>query len=456
MIVIQNHSMRNHGIDIKLSAFDSPFTDKEQIQQKIDQFGVNHTVVKVDILGDFPDSNTDSFITLTDVVAAIMRDFEPVGDIEIGLDPARFGDDSTVLIWRQGYKVHPPITRQKIPADEVVSLTINTVKEIRIKTGYQKKIRIKIDVGGLGGPIYDFLKLDRENNIEMIACNFGGAGNERFKNEASIMWGNVKDLIGLISLPDDEILREELSARRMKFTDGRVMIEPKDEFKREFKRSPDRADALVLCFAHKENKHAVIKDFDPLNVNTVKYINGYAGEYKYASVFYSKDLFISIVYGAWDNNRLYIYDEYTTDDSILQVSTNIYAHQPISKIIANERAFSSKGIDIASKYRKYNIIFHENIYYNEIAAIDTLSMMVSQNKLIVNKNCKQTIEQLINWRMDKTNLEREFGLCYAMCNIVSELRKKVDRPQIIIPTSYNSATSSYSPVVQNENSWMVN
>lgn len=443
---------------LKFSSKNSPFTDKDQIEQKIAQFGPNHTMTKVDIEGEFPDSNSDSYLTLAEVQDAINREIEPAGDIFIGVDPARFGDDSTVLFWRQGYKVYPAKTLAKSSGPEVVELVINTVKEIRMKTGYQKKIKVMIDVGGLGGPIADFLKLDRENNIEVIMCNFGGAGNDRFQNEASVMWGNIKDQIGLMDLPNDELLREELAARRMSFPNGKVMIEPKAEFKKEFGRSPDRADALVLCFAKKSNERVVIKDFDPLDVSLVKQTVNYAGEDKYASVFYSKDMFISVVYGAWDGRRLYVYDTYKTDDSLMMVATNLFSHQPLSRIIGNERMFSTTGTDISMKYRKFNIVIHENLFFNELAAIDTLSSMVTQKRLVVNSNCNDLITQLSDWKMDlsKTELERQYGLCYALCNMVSELRKKMDNrsTNIVIP-SYAETNRIISTSDYGEHGWML-
>jgi len=55
---------------------------------------------------------------------------------------------------------------------------------------------------------------------------------------------------GLIALPRDEALFDELAAIRWRATsNGKIQIEPKDDLKNRLGRSPDRADAVVLAFS---------------------------------------------------------------------------------------------------------------------------------------------------------------------------------------------------------------
>ena len=52
-----------------------------------------------------------------------------------------------------------------------------------------------------------------------------------------------------ISIPDDPILKRELSEIRYKYSSERkIKIEPKEEMKKRLGYSPDRADALALAF----------------------------------------------------------------------------------------------------------------------------------------------------------------------------------------------------------------
>jgi hypothetical protein len=446
------------------SSVDSPLVDPEQIADVLKNHGAESPLYLVDVLGEFPPANADAFIPYSEVLQAMSREVIPEGDIEIGVDVARYGDDKTVVFWRHGYKVYTPHKLAKSSIPEVVDLVIKTVVEIRQRTKYLGIIKVKVDDSGVGGGCSDYLALDREHNIQVIPCNFGGAGNEIYQNEASSMWGSVKDVIGVISLPDDGELKEQLASRRWKLSNnGKIMIEPKSEFKKDFKKSPDLADALVLCFAKKENSRVLLKAFDPLDTEIVKSHLSYSGEEKIASIFYSKDLYTSIVYSAWDGRRLYIYDEYSGDDSIPQIAYDVYTHGQMSKILGNDKMFGSYGEDISSKFNKYGVKINENYNYNELGAIETLEMLITQKRLIINKKCEKTVQQLSRWNTEVSRklLETEFGICYAIANIISFLKKKIDyTPKQIDIVPYSEQrqqwVKSFSKDTVGINKWLLN
>lgn len=457
------NKFRKRWKNLTFSAENSPFVKEDQINYYADKYGVHHDNYLVNISGEFPSGSPDAFIPLTDVHKAVERnhDVQPNGEIEIGLDVARFGDDLTVLYWRHGYKVYPAKILAKNSIPEAVQLVLDTVEEIRKTTGYDKRIRVKVDDTGVGSGVTDYLKLDREHNIEVIPCNNGGKGDEHYQNEVSIMWGNFKDNLKYIGLPDESNLIEELSARRWRLSNsGKIMIEPKSEFKKEYKASPDRADALMLCFAKKQNDNIVIKDFDPLDQDIIKDSESYMGEVRYASIFYSKNLVTSIVYGAWDNNRIHIYDDFYDKESLVYVASNIHQHMPLEKITGNDEMFSIKGDDLASKFRKFGINIKESFYFNELSSIETLSNMITQRKITISKRCKNTIDQLSSWKMDKTkhNLENEYGLCYALCYMITDIRRKNSSVQVnddIISYSSNT-TKNFSSINSSQDyGWML-
>ena len=54
---------------------------------------------------------------------------------------------------------------------------------------------------------------------------------------------------GTISIPDDPELVAELSTIQYTYTSkGLIQLEPKEQLKKRLKRSPDKADALVLAY----------------------------------------------------------------------------------------------------------------------------------------------------------------------------------------------------------------
>lgn len=452
-------------VNLTFNAEDSPFVKKDQIEYYADKYGVHHDLYLVNVKGEFPSGSPDAFIRLSDVHSAVDRydDVQPRGEIEIGLDVARFGDDNTVLYWRYGYKVYPAKVLPKSSIPDVARLCLDTVKEIRKSTGYTKKIRVKVDDSGVGGGTCDILKEDREHNIEVVPCNFGGSGNDKYQNEASVMWGTVKDNISVIGLPDDNHLINELSSRRWRLSpSGKIMIEPKSEYKKQFKNSPDRADALVLCFAQKVPEQTVIRNFDKQDSQIVKKVLSYIGEDKYCTMYYSKDLMVSMIYAAWDGYRVYVYDTYIGNDSIIGIATQIHAHQPLNRILGNDVMFSRSGDCLEQRFRMFRVNVYENYNYNEAAGIETLNYMIQQKRLVVNENCTKLIEQLDTWKMEGARIEQEhkYGLCYALCHLMSELKKKIEQkvPDLTIP-SYTGEKQKVLQSINNpigENSWMLN
>ena len=446
----------------RLSALDSPFTSKESAEECRLRYGEDSNLYKIDVLGLFGSSDPDSFLDFHEVVAAFDRDVVPAStdEIEIGVDPARFGNDNTVLIWRQGMKVHEPIFKGKTSVVDVADMVKELVTSIRSQTGYKDKIRVKIDVGGLGAGVYDILELDRLHNIDPVECNFGGRGDDRCANEASVMWNTLRDVIGQISLPDEsecsnytvvKYMREELTARRCNYDTGKIKVETKDVFKKEFGRSPDYADALVLCFARKKNQRSFLTDFDHLSdqyvVKGMTYLNGLD---HYVSVHYTSDRQASVVWAYWGNGTLYIVNESLTDDNVARVASEINARSSVkpNKILGNDRCFGSgagAGQDIRAQLRKYRVQLRENFKYDELGALELLNQLVSTKSIKLVKNCRNTIQQLDKWNSDssRAQAEKDYGLCYAILNIVSELKNKISPPakKVIPRQSYAGGTA---------------
>lgn len=220
------------------------------------KWGLDSDVYRVRVLGEFPVGDPNTFIAMPRVEAAMLRDVEPEGLMEIGVDVARYGDDRTIVLGRQGlhvFKNHKRLARSSVP--ETIAAVYQLMYELRKETKYTGDIRVKVDDSGVGGGVTDGLRDGAEaSGYEVVACNFGGAGNDEYDNEATIMWAGLRDVIELIELPDLEDLVGEVSLRRYAITkNGKIIIEPKAEFKKRVDLSPDYADALVLAFAQGQN-----------------------------------------------------------------------------------------------------------------------------------------------------------------------------------------------------------
>jgi hypothetical protein len=473
-----HNKMRHRWKTFKFSSAESPFVKKSYCDDMAERYGINSDVYRVRVLGDFPAGSPESFIPLEDCEKAVIREMNPYGDIQIGVDVARFGDDNTSLCWRYGLRVFPLKIYEKNSIPETVGCVLNLVKNIRagnceelgipantIRPGFDKTIRVAVDDTGVGGGVSDLLSLDREHDVEVIPVNFGSSSDDdTYELMTSRLWGRAKELMGSLQIPDDDILIGELSTRRFKITDrGKIRIEPKREYKKEFKKSPDRADSFILCLSDVGTQRTVIKKFDPVDKSVINSDMGYMGEGdRYCSIFYSKERFCSVIQTTWTGRKLYITKEYSGDDYAHVVAHGIKASGKFKRILGNKTMFGVVGEDLETQYRRCGLLLQENTLYDEIGALDMLNTLFEYNQIIIHPDCVNLIENLRTWKYNnkKTVEENQYGLCFALLNLISELKNKKefipkdntipsytgDKPQLMRALQHNKPRSG--------NNWM--
>jgi len=91
-----------------------------------------------------------------------------------------------------------------------------------------------------------------EQGYRIIPVNVAEAPTietEKFQNlRAQIFW-NIREQIGNLCLPDNSNLVADLSDIRYKFSsNGKILIEGKEQMKARSKRSPDYADSLAIAY----------------------------------------------------------------------------------------------------------------------------------------------------------------------------------------------------------------
>lgn len=424
---------------LAFSSEDTPLVHQSFIDEMQSKYGRNHTIFKVHVLGEFPSGDPDAFIPLEDVEMAASRQVgkydtlnkrwivEPDGDIEIGVDVARKGDDLTVVAIRKGYKLLPLRIMEKSKVNEVVDFVIQAIQDVRDEFGYyDKAIRVKVDDSGVGGGVTDYLELDRENNIEVVACNFGGAGNLNYENEATIMWNDLREAMCHIDIPfDDRVLIEEIASRRFGFSKReRQMIESKDKYKKDFQKSPDRADAVVLCFSGKQAENKVFQHFDKVGANVISYedLFKYSGD-KYAAIYHDKkSLLTHVVIAIHSGCDIIVTDEFSggTPDIIKLL---MLRGGQCKRIIGSDDMFSKEGEDLWMQYMANGISLTESYGYERLGSIAHLTTMVERDTFKVSDMCEGLIDEMSNWKYTTQPKDLKNGLILASSLLVSELKK---------------------------------
>ncbi len=216
-------------------------------------------------------SNFDSYITPELVLAARRRpkpeggpkfatnslgEVNRTGTLIIGVDPAGKGADRTSIAWREGSAITKIESRRGLDTMEVAGLIAKIIRE-------EKPTRVNIDVGGLGVGVADRLEEQGFGSV-INRVNFGGkpieppALDENGRpgggplNRRAELYYNMKQILekGGFSFPDSESLQGDLCSIGYKYnSEGRLVLESKEDMRRRGMPSPDEGDAVALCFS---------------------------------------------------------------------------------------------------------------------------------------------------------------------------------------------------------------
>ena len=199
-------------------------------------------------LCDFSAQGDDQLIALADTEDAAKRIYQTdhvrLFPIILGIDPARFGDDRSVVFRRQGKQAFKPVVYRGIDNMELASRVANLIEE-------HKPDAVFCDAGA-GSGVIDRL---RQLSYDVIEIPFGGKAMkpDQYINRRTEMWWLMKQWIeegGAI--PNDVALKQELATPIYWYDNvGRRVLEGKDQIKKRLQGagSPDLADALALTFA---------------------------------------------------------------------------------------------------------------------------------------------------------------------------------------------------------------
>jgi hypothetical protein len=225
-------------------------TNKTQISQWASDFGEASDFFKVRVLGEFPSQSSLQFIGRDLVREAMARDLPAAhGEtVVIGVDVARFGDDSSVLYFRQGRdaRTWPAIRLKGADTMQVASRIAEQVNFFRT-AGHH--VLVAIDGGGVGGGVIDRL---RSLGYDIDEVQFGSRALDprKYAQRRSELWGLMKDWLAVGAIPDDQELLDDLTGPEYGFTNTeQIQLEKKSDMKARGLSSPDVADALAITLA---------------------------------------------------------------------------------------------------------------------------------------------------------------------------------------------------------------
>jgi hypothetical protein len=258
-----------HWDRITFDSYGSPNVDQDWIDEVIAYYGETSDFVKMRIKGEFPSVGNSQFISSSSIQEAMNRILEPREYMNyprvLGCDPARFGDDTSVMVDRQGPKIHGIYQFQGLDTIEFAQVVLNHYRQHQFT-------QVFVDGIGVGAGVVDQLKRFNLPVVE-VTVNSKSSEPKTYSNLRAQVYGRLRDWLASADLPhDDKELFEDLSALNYFFNNRlQIVLEAKKDMKKRTKRSPDRADALSLTFAQEVYSTGYVKQ-SKLNVKRGSYL----------------------------------------------------------------------------------------------------------------------------------------------------------------------------------------
>jgi phage terminase large subunit len=262
------HAEKNFCIAV--SSLGLPTVDQDFVDEVRDEFGEDSNEYRIRVLGEFPETDDDSYISNALVKAAQARNIQkpPLSLVVYGVDPSRSPDgrgDNTVITRRYGLHYIAPqrVFRKKDTMQivgEIVAMAeedrneyIRECKEIGRPLLFMPAIpaAVIVDVIGIGAGVVDRLK---ELDFNVIAVNAAetSSDDKSCLRERDALWKRGLTWLknARSKLPKDDLLRDELTGAHYDHSSAGVLaIESKKAMKKRGLRSPDRADSLFLALS---------------------------------------------------------------------------------------------------------------------------------------------------------------------------------------------------------------
>lgn len=220
------------------------------------------------VLGKFPKVSDDVLIPRQWLELAHQRWIEnsgrePYGDEQrmLGVDVAGMGRDASVFCERKGAWVGKFDALNSGGRADHMRVAGTIVDRLH----YHPKMLVSIDTIGEGAGVFSRC-VELEGEAPFISCKYSAAAKERdrdltditgqyrFLNLRAYLFWAVRDWLNprngfRAMLPPDDALDAEAAEIKWEFrSDGRIVIEPKEDIKKRLGRSTDRFDALANTF----------------------------------------------------------------------------------------------------------------------------------------------------------------------------------------------------------------
>ena len=161
----------------------------------------------------------------------------------MAIDPARFGDDSSVITLRQGPKIHYQVALQGFDGPDLAGRIFELVR----KDGPISCI--VYDAIGVGADLDSSLRRMPGLGVPLMPIQWGqpAQDDKQYANQRAEAWGKLRDWLESGQVPDeDDFAVQATSVDYAYDAKFRIQLQKKAEIKKNGGKSPDKADSAAL------------------------------------------------------------------------------------------------------------------------------------------------------------------------------------------------------------------
>lgn len=240
------HKNREFWHCVHVDSREVDHTNKLVISETLKMFGPDSDEARIRVYGQFPSKAYDGYISADLVRQAQEREMsaDSGAALIMAVDVARFGDDDTVICFRQGRDARSIrwYTFRGKSTMELAQIIVDLVNTHNPDV-------VVVEGTGVGAGVVDRC---RELGVKIIEVHPGSQPTrpELFVNKRAELWSKARDWTITGCLPVDPKLFDQLTS--MKYLLGnehqKLQMETKKSYKERKGESPDRADAFILTF----------------------------------------------------------------------------------------------------------------------------------------------------------------------------------------------------------------
>jgi hypothetical protein len=241
------------------------FATEEEWLEFVQRRAANSPMFLSKVRGVFaPAAQANKVVPLgwVELAQARWRDWDAAGRPEQpgrrinGVDPARFGEDESVIAPRQGHvslELHKYAhadtmeTANNVAAISHIAQSLNIIDDIGVGAGVIDRLREMKFNGDIQAESEPFTASKNSGRMD-------ASGEFKFRNDRAAAWWRMRELLdpsrgSKVCLPPDDDLKVELTSVEYQVrTGGIITVETKEEVKRRLGRSTDSADAVIQSY----------------------------------------------------------------------------------------------------------------------------------------------------------------------------------------------------------------